>query len=39
MSWKAQIGAAATRIAPYVQRTPVMITQSFGLSYSIEMKL
>jgi len=39
MSWKAQISAAATRIAPYVQRTPVMLTEGFGLSYSIEMKL
>ncbi len=39
MRWKAAIDAAATRIRPYVQRTPVMTLQGFGLSYPIEVKL
>jgi len=39
MDWKTQITAADARIAPYIQRTPVMQAQGFGLDYPIEMKL
>lgn len=39
MDWKAGISAAAERIAGHVQRTPVMETGGFGLSFSVEMKL
>jgi threonine dehydratase len=36
---KAAIEAAKTRIQPYVQRTPTLTTQAFGLSDPIELKL
>ncbi|MCV2893614.1 threonine/serine dehydratase [Lentibacter sp. XHP0401] len=39
MTWKPRISAAAKRIAPYVQRTPVMTTQGFSLAQPIELKL
>ncbi|MBY6135492.1 threonine/serine dehydratase [Nocardioides marinus] len=39
MDWQAQITAAATRIRPHVQQTPVIETQGFGLSYPVELKL
>lgn len=34
-----EITAAATRIAPYITRTPVMSATLFGLGYSVQMKL
>ncbi len=39
MDWKAEIEAAKARVAPYVRETPVITTQSFGLSHAITMKL
>ncbi len=39
LNWKAEIEAAASRIAPYVQRTPIMQTHGFGLDNPVEMKL
>lgn len=39
MDWTAEISAAAERIAGHVQVTPVMVTQGFGLSHPVEMKL
>jgi threonine dehydratase len=39
MDWKAEIDAAATRIRPHVQRTPVLTVAGFGLDRPIEMKL
>ncbi|MFV0514950.1 MAG: threonine/serine dehydratase [Jhaorihella sp.] len=39
MDWKAEIEAAARRIAGYVQRTPVLETRAFGLSGPVELKL
>ena len=39
MDWKLEIEAASTRIAAHIQRTPVMETQGFGLTFPIEMKL
>lgn len=37
--WKAEIEAAAERIAPHVVKTPVVTVQGFGLGYPVEMKL
>ncbi|WP_298677002.1 threonine/serine dehydratase [uncultured Lentibacter sp.] len=39
MQWKPQISAAAARIAPYIQTTPVMQVQGFGLPFPVELKL
>jgi threonine dehydratase len=39
MQWKTQISAAAARIAPYIQTTPVMQVQGFGLPFPVELKL
>ncbi|MWD29161.1 pyridoxal-phosphate dependent enzyme [Aquicoccus sp. SCR17] len=39
MDWNAEIEAAATRIAPHVQRTPVLETTAFGLDRPVELKL
>lgn len=39
MDWKREIETAATRIAPHIQRTPVMRTDGFGLGFPLEMKL
>ncbi|MCP5036121.1 MAG: threonine/serine dehydratase [Rhodobacteraceae bacterium] len=39
MNWKAEIKAAASRITPYVQRTPVMQARGFGLEFPVGMKL
>ncbi len=39
LNWKAEIKAAASRITPYVQRTPVMQARGFGLEFPVGMKL
>ncbi|MEP1329235.1 threonine/serine dehydratase [Pseudophaeobacter sp.] len=39
MDWTTEIKAATARISDHVQRTPVMQSRGFGLSYPIEMKL
>ncbi|WP_435660886.1 threonine/serine dehydratase [Leisingera caerulea] len=39
MDWQKEITAAAERIRPHVQRTPVMQTQGFGLPFPVELKL
>lgn len=39
MNWRADIEAAAGRIAGHVVRTPVMQAQGFGLDRTIQMKL
>lgn len=39
MQWKPQISAAAARIAPYIETTPVMQVQGFGLPFPVELKL
>ena len=39
MDWRAEIEAAATRIAGHVRVTPVMRARGFGLAAPIEMKL
>jgi len=39
MDWKADIAAAADRIAGHVQVTPVMETRGFGLSDPLSLKL
>lgn len=39
MDWQSEITAAAERIRPHVQRTPVMQAQGFGLPYPVELKL
>ncbi len=39
MHWQGEIEAAAERIRPYVQQTPVMQTSGFGLDYPVELKL
>ncbi|UWQ49811.1 threonine/serine dehydratase [Leisingera caerulea] len=39
MDWQKEITAAAERIRPHVQRTPVIQTQGFGLPYPVELKL
>lgn len=39
MDFKPLISAAAARIAPHIQRTPVLATTGFGLPYEIELKL
>ncbi|WP_171179217.1 threonine/serine dehydratase [Ruegeria sp. HKCCD8929] len=39
MDWKAEISAAADRIAGHVQVTPVIEARGFGLQFPVEMKL
>ncbi|KIC18349.1 threonine/serine dehydratase [Leisingera sp. ANG-DT] len=39
MNWQDEIKAAAERIRPHVQQTPVMQTRGFGLDYPVELKL
>lgn len=39
MDWNAEIEAAATRIAPHVQRTPELETTAFGLDRPVALKL
>ncbi len=39
MMWTDEIAAAGARIAPYVQRTPVLVSTSLGLDFPVEMKL
>ncbi|MBY6066468.1 threonine/serine dehydratase [Leisingera aquaemixtae] len=39
MDWQKEIKAAAERIRPHVQETPVMQTRGFGLDYPLELKL
>ena len=39
MDWRAEIAAAAERIAGHVVRTPVVTVNGFGLGYPMEMKL
>lgn len=39
MDWRAGISRAAERIAPHVQRTPVLTTRGFGLNRPVELKL
>lgn len=39
MDWQSEITAAAERIRPHVQRTPVMQAQGFGLPFPVELKL
>jgi len=39
MMWTDEIAAAGERIAPYVQRTPVLVTTTLGLDFPVEMKL
>lgn len=39
MNWQNEIKAAAERIRPHVQQTPVMETRGFGLPYPVELKL
>ena len=39
MDWRAEIEAAAGRIAPHVRRTPVIATQLPGLDRAVEFKL
>ncbi|MEX0305688.1 MAG: threonine/serine dehydratase [Leisingera sp.] len=39
MNWQTEIKAAAERIRPHVQETPVLQTRSFGLDYPVELKL
>lgn len=39
MNWQAEITAAAERIRPHVQQTPVMRTRGFGLDFPVELKL
>ncbi|KIC36197.1 threonine/serine dehydratase [Leisingera sp. ANG-M7] len=39
MDWQGEIEAAAKRIRPHVQQTPVMQTCGFGLDYPVELKL
>lgn len=39
MDWQDEITAAAERIRPHVQETPVMQAQGLGLSYPVELKL
>ncbi|CUH86657.1 Phenylserine dehydratase [Phaeobacter sp. CECT 5382] len=39
MDWTTEIKAATARTSDHVQRTPVMQSRGFGLSYPIEMKL
>ncbi|EDZ46863.1 threonine dehydratase [Rhodobacterales bacterium Y4I] len=39
MNWQQEITAAAERIRPHVQQTPVLQTQAFGLDFPVELKL
>ncbi|KIC26966.1 threonine/serine dehydratase [Leisingera sp. ANG-M6] len=39
MNWQDEVKAAAERIRPHVQQTPVMQTRGFGLDYPVELKL
>ncbi|MCB4456236.1 threonine/serine dehydratase [Leisingera sp. McT4-56] len=39
MDWQKEIKAAAERIRPHVQQTPVMQTRGFGLDHPLELKL
>lgn len=39
MNWKSEIAAAARRIETRIQRTPVMTSVGFGLSYPVDFKL
>lgn len=39
IDWKTEISAAAARIEPFVQVTPVMKTHGFGLDFPVELKL
>ncbi|OBY25932.1 threonine/serine dehydratase [Leisingera sp. JC1] len=39
MDWQSEIEAAAERIRPHVQQTPVMEARGFGLDYPVELKL
>ena len=39
MNWTGEITKAAERINGHVQITPVLLTQGFGLTFPIEMKL
>ncbi|MFV1599403.1 MULTISPECIES: threonine/serine dehydratase [unclassified Phaeobacter] len=39
MHWTQDIGAAETRIRPYIQRTPILETVGFGFDHPIMMKL
>ncbi|WP_293572944.1 threonine/serine dehydratase [Phaeobacter sp.] len=39
MDWSQEISLAAGRIAAHIQRTPVMETRGFGLSYPVSLKL
>ncbi|MDF1668478.1 MAG: threonine/serine dehydratase [Roseovarius sp.] len=39
MMWRDEIEAAAQRLAPYVQRTPVLVSTALGLDFPVEMKL
>ena len=39
MDWRAEIEAAAERIAGHVVRTAVVTVQGFGLDHPVEMKL